>query len=64
MIEKEEQEHSQADKETTPLSPSGSANQPETRSRRELIERYGKYALVGAPLLLFVSKAHAIHSRP
>jgi len=39
-------------------------DQKETPSRRELIEKYGKYALVGAPLLIFVSKAHAIHSKP
>jgi hypothetical protein len=37
---------------------------PETPTRRELIERYGKYALVAAPLLVFASKAHAIHSKP
>jgi hypothetical protein len=40
------------------------AQQPETSSRRELIERYAKYAVVAAPLLLFVSKANAIHSKP
>lgn len=40
------------------------ANSPETPSRRELIERYGKYAIVAAPLLLFASKARAIHSVP
>jgi hypothetical protein len=49
------------------------ANQPsssvhsevaETPTRRELIERYGKYALIASPLLLFASKANAIHSRP
>jgi len=37
---------------------------PDSPSRRELIERYAKYAIVGAPLLLFASKAHAIHSKP
>ncbi len=36
----------------------------ETSTRRELIERYGKYALVAAPLLVFASKAHAVHSKP
>jgi hypothetical protein len=40
------------------------ANQPKTPSRRELIERYAKAAVVAAPLLLFVSKAQAIHSKP
>ena len=39
-------------------------DQHDTPSRRELIQRYGKYAVAAAPLLLFVSKAHAIHSRP
>jgi hypothetical protein len=39
-------------------------NQPGTPNRRELIERYAKYAIVGAPLLLFVSKAQAFHSKP
>ena len=33
-------------------------------SRRELIEKYAKYALVATPLLVFVSKAQAIHSKP
>jgi hypothetical protein len=37
---------------------------PDSPGRRELIERYAKYAIVGAPLLLFASKAHAIHSKP
>jgi hypothetical protein len=39
-------------------------NDPAMSSRRELIERYAKYAVVAAPLLVFVSKAQAIHSRP
>jgi hypothetical protein len=55
---------SQADQSASPLAPEDPANEPEKSSRRELIERYGKYALVAAPLLVFVSKAHAIHSRP
>jgi hypothetical protein len=44
--------------------PAPSREDSEKSSRRELIERYAKYALVAAPLLVFVSKAHAIHSRP
>jgi len=36
----------------------------ETPNRRELIEKFGKYAIVAAPLLLFASKASAIHSKP
>ena len=39
-------------------------SQPQGSNRRELIKRYGKYALTGGSLLLFVSKAYAIHSRP
>ena len=35
------------------------ADTPELSSRRELIERYGKYAVIAAPLLLFATKAHA-----
>jgi len=33
-------------------------------NRRELIGRYGKYAIIGAPLLVFVSQARAIKSKP
>jgi hypothetical protein len=40
------------------------ANEPQIASRRELIERYAKVAVVAAPLLVFVSKARAIHSKP
>lgn len=39
-------------------------NEPQIPSRRELIERYAKVAVAVAPLLVFVSKAHAIHSAP
>ncbi len=57
--------HSQANRDGDPVSSSSEpANQPSTPNRRELIERYGKYAIVAVPLLLFVSKAHAIHSKP
>ena len=45
-------------------SSSDAPDQPEMQSRRRLIERYGKYAIVAAPLLLFASKARAIHSAP
>jgi hypothetical protein len=38
--------------------------QEDTSTRREMIQRYAKVAVAAAPLLLFVSKAHAIHSRP
>jgi hypothetical protein len=40
------------------------ANEPQKPSRRELIERYAKVAAVAGPLLVFVSKAQAIHSKP
>ena len=36
----------------------------ETSTRREVIQRYAKVAVAAAPLVLFVSKAHAIHSKP
>jgi len=39
-------------------------DQPTLETRREMIARYGKVAIVAAPLLMFVSKARAIHSRP
>lgn len=57
---KEQDENQQENQESS----SEPADERETPSRRELIERYGKYALVAAPLLVFVSKAHAIHSKP
>ena len=50
-------------KDVTPPSTAHS-EATETPTRRDLIERYGKYALVAAPLLVFASKAHAIHSAP
>ena len=64
MRERKEERHSPADRQATPLSPPDPANEPQTRTRRELIARYGKYAIVAAPLLVFVSKARAIHSKP
>ena len=36
----------------------------DTSTRREMIQRYAKVAVAAAPLLLFVSKAKAIHSKP
>jgi hypothetical protein len=55
---KKEKTHSSLELDASEL------DQQETSSRRALIQKYGKYAVVGGPLLLFVSKAHAIHSRP
>ena len=40
------------------------ANAPQLPGRRELIERYAKVAVIAAPLLVFVSRAQAIHSKP
>jgi hypothetical protein len=62
--DRKEEINAQKDECVTSLSSSDSSNSQEAPSRRELIERYGKYALVAAPLLLFASKAHAIHSAP
>jgi hypothetical protein len=46
---------------TTPID---AARADTTSSRRALIEQYVKVAVVAAPLLVFVSKARAIHSKP
>jgi len=56
--------HSRLDQDDTQPSSPDPANSPEISSRRELIERYAKYAVIAAPLLVFVSKARAIHSKP
>ena len=63
MNDRPEDMCSQDEQKTAPPLPD-SANEPETSSRRELIGRYAKAAIIAAPLLLFVSKAHAIHSAP
>jgi hypothetical protein len=44
--------------------PAPNTDEIDASTRRELILRYGKYAIAAAPLLLFASKAHAIHSHP
>jgi hypothetical protein len=61
--------HTRESQETVTPSSGDGSNRPEMPSRRELIERYGKYAVVAPPLLLFVSRARGqedpdIHSRP
>ena len=56
MDERKQEMHSQTDQDAPPLSQPNPANEPEAPTRRELIERYGKYAVVAAPLLIFVSK--------
>ncbi len=50
--------------QNTAPSPDRATNEPESSTRRELIGRYAKYAVIAAPLLVFVSKAQAIHSAP
>jgi hypothetical protein len=64
MKDKEEKLNSDTGEDQGAVFGRGAENPPETPSRRELIERYGKYAIVAAPLLLFASKARAIHSVP
>jgi hypothetical protein len=64
MNEKEEKLNSHTGEDNGAVSCHNTPEQLETPSRRELIERYGKYAIVAAPLLLFASKARAIHSKP
>jgi len=60
----EEKLNSQAGEDKVPDSCPGVSDPLETPSRRELIERYGKYSIVAAPLLLFATKARALHSKP
>ena len=50
--------------DTAPQEEREGAGQEETSTRREMIQRYAKVAVAAAPLLLFVSKAKAIHSKP
>jgi len=63
MSDEQKETQSQTGKSVVPSS-SDTAREPEVSSRRELIERYAKYAVIAAPLLVFVSKAQAIHSKP
>ena len=55
--------HSQDENIAAPSSPD-TANEPAASNRRELIERFAKAAMIAAPLVMFVSKAQAIHSKP
>jgi len=64
MNDSQEKLHTQSEREDAVVSSRDDSDQLETSSRRELIERFGKYAIVGAPLLLFASRARAIHSKP
>lgn len=63
-IPEQETAHSHLESAANTKATECAPQQQETTSRRALIQKYGKYAAVGAPLLLFTSKAHAIHSRP
>jgi len=63
MSDGQKETEPQTGQNATPSS-AQATNEPESSSRRELLERYAKYAVVAAPLLVFVSKAHAIHSAP
>ena len=59
MDEKEKKFSPETDEDTRAASFTNTADTRELPNRRELIERYGKYAVVAAPLLLFATKAHA-----
>jgi hypothetical protein len=50
--------------DTAPQEEREATRQEDTSTRREMIQQYAKVAVAAAPLLLFVSKAHAIHSKP
>jgi hypothetical protein len=63
MNDRPEEMHSQDENIAAPSSPD-TANEPATSNRRELIERCAKAAIIAAPLVVFVSKARAIHSKP
>jgi hypothetical protein len=63
-IKENEELHAQTKSEETTEPSANPVDRHDAPSRRELIQRYGKYAVAAAPLLLFVSKAHAIHSKP
>ena len=51
-------------RDTAPQEERKDIRQEDTSTRREMIQRYAKVAVAAAPLLLFVSKAKAIHSKP
>jgi hypothetical protein len=64
MSETRDETRIDKDKNQSVLPCAEEPSQPQEPNRRELIQRYGKYAIAAAPLLLFASKAHAIHSHP
>jgi hypothetical protein len=63
MSDGQRETQSQTGESVVPFS-ADAAHEPEASSRRELIGQYAKYAVIAAPLLVFVSKAQAIHSKP
>jgi hypothetical protein len=63
MNHRPEEMHSQDENLAAPSSPN-TENELATSNRRELIERCAKAAIIAGPLVLFVSKARAIHSKP
>jgi len=63
MNDRPKETYSQDENIAAPSSPD-SENEPATSNRRELIERCAKAAIIAAPLVVFVSKARAIHSKP
>jgi len=63
MNQRQQGMHPEDENVVTPSSPD-TGDEPAITTRRELIERYAKVAVIAAPLLVFVSKARAIHSRP
>jgi hypothetical protein len=63
MNQRPQEMHPEDEDLATPSSPDA-GDEPAITTRRELIEGYAKVAVIAAPLLVFVSKARAIHSRP
>ena len=64
MNENSQLRHPEANPEAKAEELTRDSGEIEASTRRELIKRYSKYALAAGGLLLFVSKAHAIHSAP
>ncbi len=59
MDEKEKKFSPEISEDAGAASFTNTADTRELPNRRELIERYGKYAIIAAPLLLFATKANA-----
>jgi hypothetical protein len=66
MNEKNESWLSDKELEPAPSSSRGDSDGPEAPSRRQLIERFGKFAAVSPALMLFASRGQSpdIHSEP